>query len=152
MASKPIIFAMANPTPEISPDDAKEVCADAIVATGRSDYPNQVNNVMCFPFLFRGTLDVRSREINYEMKMACANAIAMLAREPVPKEVDDAYQGRHFTFGSDYIVPSPFDPRLITTIPPAVAKAAMDTGVANIQITDWDAYKRQLVARVKENN
>lgn len=150
MAKKPIIFAMANPTPEISPKDAKEVCPDAIVATGRSDYPNQVNNVMCFPFLFRGTLDVRSRDINYEMKMACANALAMLAREPVPKEVNEAYQGRQFSFGTDYIVPTPFDPRLITTLPPAVAKAAMDTGVATVQITDWEKYKQDLLDRMAD--
>lgn len=99
MSKKPIIFAMANPTPEISPKDARLGCSDAIIATGRSDFPNQVNNVMCFPFLFRGTLDVRSREINYEMKMACAHALAQLAREPVPDVVSESYEGKHFEFG-----------------------------------------------------
>jgi len=144
MADKPIIFAMANPVPEIDPAEARKGCPDAIIATGRSDYPNQVNNVMCFPFLFRGTLDVESRAINYEMKMACSMALAELARLPVPPEVEEAYEGRHLEFGNDYIVPTPFDPRLMTTVPLAVAKAAMATGVAKREIHDWDAYKARL--------
>lgn len=146
MAKKPIIFAMANPTPEIDPEEARLACPDAIVATGRSDYPNQVNNVMCFPFLFRGTLDVESRAINYEMKMACATALAELARMPVPESVRAAYDGKHMEFGQDYIIPTPFDPRLMTTLPVAVAKAAMATGVARKEITDWDAYTAKLQA------
>ena len=132
MAKKPIIFAMANPEPEILPELVREVVPDAIIATGRSDYPNQINNVMCFPFLFRGTLDTRSKTINEEMKLACANALAELARLPVPPEVSRAYEGQKFQFGPDYIIPTPFDPRLIYTIPIAVAKAAMDTGIAQI--------------------
>jgi malate dehydrogenase (oxaloacetate-decarboxylating)(NADP+) len=130
MAPSPIIFAMANPEPEIRPEEAHKVRADAIVATGRSDYPNQVNNVMCFPFIFRGTLDTRASTINEEMKMAAALALAELAREPVPSEVSKAYQGKTFEFGRDYIMPTPFDPRLIYTIPKAVAQAAMKSGVA----------------------
>ena len=125
MAPTPIIFAMANPEPEIKPDAAKAVREDAIIATGRSDYPNQINNVMCFPFLFRATLDTRAREINEAMKMAAANALAMLAREPVPDEVARAYQGKRFNFGADYIIPTPFDPRLIYKVSEAVAKAAI---------------------------
>ena len=117
MAAKPLIFAMANPVPEIYPDEARKGHPDAIVATGRSDYPNQINNVMCFPFLFRGTLDCGARIINDEMKMAVANTLAELAREPVPKEVERAYAGRHFEFGKDYIMPTPFDPRLLYRIP-----------------------------------
>jgi malate dehydrogenase (oxaloacetate-decarboxylating)(NADP+) len=144
MAKKPIIFAMANPIPEIDPVEARKGCPDAIIATGRSDFPNQVNNVMCFPFLFRGTLDVESKAINYEMKMACSMALAELAREPVPDVVSEAYDGKEFKFGPDYIVPTPFDPRLMTTLPLAVAKAAMETGVARKKITDWDAYKAHL--------
>lgn len=143
MADAPIIFAMANPNPEITPEAARRACPDAIIATGRSDYPNQINNVMCFPFLFRGTLDVRSREINAQMKMATALALAQLAREKVPQQVLNAYKGdkRNFVFGPEYIVPTPFDPRLITTLPPVVAKAAMDSGVAKSPITDWIAYR-----------
>ena len=125
MAETPIIFAMANPEPEIKPDAAKAVREDAIIATGRSDYPNQINNVMCFPFLFRATLDTRAREINEAMKMAAATALAELAREPVPNEVARAYQGKRFTFGADYIIPTPFDPRLIYKVSEAVAKAAI---------------------------
>ena len=125
MAQTPIIFAMANPEPEIRPDAAKAVRADAILATGRSDYPNQINNVMCFPFLFRATLDTRSREINETMKMAAAKALADLARESVPPEVSQAYGGKTFSFGADYIIPTPFDPRLIYKVSEAVAKAAM---------------------------
>ena len=149
MAKKPIIFAMANPNPEIDPIEARKACPDAIIATGRSDFPNQVNNVMCFPFLFRGTLDVQSRAINYEMKMACSMALAMLAREPVPASVSDAYEGKTFEFGPEYIVPTPFDPRLIETIPVAVAKAAMKTGVATKPIEDMDAYVEELRAIYK---
>ena len=150
MGKSPIIFAMANPNPEITPEAARRACPDAIIATGRSDYPNQINNVMCFPFLFRGTLDVRSREINAEIKMATVLALAKLAREPVPESVKPAYKGenRSFVFGPDYIVPTPFDPRLITTIPPVVAQAAMDTGVAKRPILDWELYRKQLLARV----
>src|SRR6056297_2172933 len=129
MAADPVIFAMANPDPEITPEEAHEVRPDAIVATGRSDYPNQVNNVLGFPYLFRGALDVHARAINDEMKIACAEALAELARADVPDEVAMAY-GRKLSFGRDYIIPTPFDPRLIHTVPPAVAKACMDTGVA----------------------
>jgi len=132
MAANPIIFAMANPEPEIRPEVAKRARPDAIIATGRSDYPNQVNNVMCFPFLFRGTLDTRATTINEEMKMATALALAELAREPVPAEVSRAYNGKKFEFGPEYIMPTPFDPRLIQRLPMAVAKAAMKSGVAQI--------------------
>ena len=125
MAEAPIIFAMANPEPEIKPDAAKAVREDAIIATGRSDYPNQINNVMCFPFLFRATLDTRAREINEAMKMAAATALANLAREPVPDEVSRAYSGKRFSFGAEYIIPTPFDPRLIYKVSEAVAKAAI---------------------------
>ena len=144
MAQKPIIFAMANPEPEITPDAAREVRPDAILATGRSDYPNQINNVMCFPFLFRGTLDTRSPEINEQMKMATALALAKLAHEPVPDVVARAYGGKRHTFGPDYIIPTPFDPRLIERIPAAVAQAAMDSGIAKVQITDWVEYNFNL--------
>ncbi|WP_306114162.1 MULTISPECIES: NADP-dependent malic enzyme [unclassified Roseovarius] len=147
MASDPVIFAMANPDPEITPEEAHAVRADAIVATGRSDYPNQVNNVLGFPYLFRGALDVHARAINDEMKIACAEALAKLAREDVPDEVDMAY-GRKLTFGRDYIIPAPFDPRLIHTIPPAVAKACMDTGAARRPIVDMDAYEVTLKTRM----
>jgi malate dehydrogenase (oxaloacetate-decarboxylating)(NADP+) len=146
MADKPIIFAMANPDPEITAEEVAEVRDDAIMATGRSDYPNQVNNVLGFPFLFRGALDVRAKAINMEMKIAAARALAALAREDVPDEVVAVY-GARLRFGPDYIIPTPFDPRLITTVPPAVAKAAMETGVARKQITDMDAYRQQLAAR-----
>src|SRR6185369_13648613 len=129
MAPDPIIFAMANPDPEITPEDAKKARDDVIIATGRSDYPNQVNNVLGFPYIFRGALDVRARTINMEMKIAAAHALAALAREDVPDEVAAAYGGRP-KFGPDYIIPVPFDPRLISSVSPAVAKAAMDTGVA----------------------
>ncbi|MDO8607790.1 MAG: NADP-dependent malic enzyme [Phaeospirillum sp.] len=148
MAARPIIFAMANPDPEITPEEVKSVRADAIVATGRSDYPNQINNVLGFPYIFRGALDVRASTINEAMKMAAARAIAALAREDVPDEVDAAYSGRRLRYGADYIIPVPFDPRLIAAIPPAVAKAAMDTGVARKPIVDMDAYKRELSARL----
>lgn len=147
MAKNPIIFAMANPDPEITPEDIKSVRDDAIIATGRSDYPNQVNNVLGFPYIFRGALDVRARGINEEMKVACAQALAELAREDVPDEVAAAYHGSRPTFGRDYIIPSPFDPRLISHIPPFVAQAAMDTGVARKPIADMEAYRASLVRR-----
>ncbi|WP_375551134.1 NADP-dependent malic enzyme [Rhodophyticola porphyridii] len=147
MADNPVIFAMANPDPEITPEQAREVRSDAIVATGRSDYPNQVNNVLGFPYLFRGALDIHARAINDEMKIACAEALAKLAREDVPDEVAMAY-GRKLTFGRDYIIPTPFDPRLIYVVPPAVARAGMDTGVARRPVIDLDAYVTTLRARM----
>ncbi|SIN69248.1 malate dehydrogenase (oxaloacetate-decarboxylating)(NADP+) [Parasphingorhabdus marina DSM 22363] len=148
MADKPIIFAMANPDPEITPPDAKAARPDAIVATGRSDYPNQVNNVLGFPFIFRGALDVRATRINDEMKVAAARAIAELAREQVPEEVAAAYGGEAPTFGVDYIIPAPFDPRLMEVVSAAVAKAAMDSGVAQKPIEDLDAYRVDLKSRL----
>ncbi len=147
MAENPVIFAMANPDPEITPEEAHEVRPDAIVATGRSDYPNQVNNVLGFPYLFRGALDIHARAINDEMKIACARALAELAREDVPDEVAMAY-GRKLAFGRDYIIPAPFDPRLIHKIPIAVARAGMDTGVARRPILDLEAYSESLQARM----
>jgi len=147
MAKNPIIFAMANPDPEILPEDIKDVRSDAIIATGRSDYPNQVNNVLGFPYIFRGALDVRARNVNEEMKLACAHALADLARQDVPEEVAAAYHGKRPKYGPDYIIPAPFDPRLISEIPPYVAKAAMDTGVARKPIEDMDAYKKSLAQR-----
>ena len=148
MAPAPIIFAMANPDPEISPPDARAARPDAIIATGRSDYPNQVNNVLCFPFIFRGALDVHATAINEEMKIAAAYAIADLARQQVPEEVAAAYGGRASSFGPEYIIPSPFDPRLMEIVPAAVAKAAMETGVAQKPIADLDAYRTSLRARL----
>jgi malate dehydrogenase (oxaloacetate-decarboxylating)(NADP+) len=148
MAPKPIIFAMANPDPEITPEEAHAARPDAIVATGRSDYPNQVNNVLGFPYIFRGALDVRARRVNMEMKIACANALAQLAREDVPDEVAAAYHGVQLKFGPEYIIPSPFDPRLISYIPPFIAQAAMDTGVARKPIPDMDAYRALLAQRL----
>jgi len=147
MAKNPIIFVMANPDPEISPEDIRSVRDDAIIATGRSDYPNQVNNVLGFPYIFRGALDARARTINDEMKVACANALAMLARKDVPDEVAAAY-GKQLRYGPGYIIPTPFDPRLISEIPPAVAKAAQDTGVARKPISDMKAYREKLAARL----
>lgn len=147
MAPNPIIFAMANPDPEILPEDIKEVRDDAIIATGRSDYPNQVNNVLGFPYIFRGALDVRARNVNEEMKLACAQALADLARQDVPEEVAAAYHGKRPSYGPDYIIPAPFDPRLISEIPPYVAQAAMDTGVARKPIEDMEAYKKSLARR-----
>jgi malate dehydrogenase (oxaloacetate-decarboxylating)(NADP+) len=147
MGDQPIIFAMANPDPEITPPDAKAVRPDAIVATGRSDYPNQVNNVLGFPFIFRGALDVRATAINEEMKIAAARAIAELAREQVPEEVAAAY-GKAQQFGRDYIIPAPFDPRLMEVVPSAVAKAAMDSGVAQKPIEDFDKYRLELKGRL----
>ena len=148
MAPKPIIFAMANPDPEITPEEVYTVRADAIVATGRSDYPNQVNNVLGFPYIFRGAMDVRARRVNMEMKIACARALAELAREDVPDEVAAAYHGTQLKFGPQYIIPTPFDPRLLTYIPPFVAQAAMDTGVARKPIEDMDAYRHSLAQRL----
>jgi malate dehydrogenase (oxaloacetate-decarboxylating)(NADP+) len=147
MADNPVIFAMANPDPEITPEEAHEVRPDAIVATGRSDYPNQVNNVLGFPYLFRGALDIHARAINDPMKIACAQALAELAREDVPDEVAVAY-GRKLTFGRDYIIPTPFDPRLIHRIPPAVALAGMETGAARRPIVDMDGYEVSLQSRM----
>ena len=147
MAENPVIFAMANPDPEITPEEAHAVRPDAIVATGRSDYPNQVNNVLGFPYLFRGALDIHARAINDDMKIACAEALAKLAREDVPDEVAMAY-GKALSFGRDYIIPTPFDPRLIYTIPPAVARAGMNTGAARRPIIDMDAYEVSLKTRM----
>jgi len=148
MAEKPIVFAMANPDPEISYNDAVEARKDVIMATGRSDYPNQVNNVLGFPFIFRGALDVRANAINEEMKMAAVIALANLAKENVPEVVINAYGGQEFSFGPEYIIPKPFDPRVLWTVAPAVAKAAMDSGVARINIEDWNKYKEELKERL----
>ncbi len=148
MSDKPIIFAMANPDPEIMPEEVEKVRGDAIIATGRSDYPNQVNNVLGFPYIFRGALDVQASTINDAMKIAASEAIAALAREDVPDEVDAAYAGRRLRYGPDYIIPSPFDPRLIAAIPLAVAKAAMDTGVARKPMKDMVVYGAELSARL----
>ena len=148
MAAKPIIFAMANPDPEITPEEVHAVRDDAIMATGRSDYPNQINNVLGFPFIFRGALDVQASTINETMKIAAAEALAELARAEVPDQVAAAFHGRHPTFGPEYIIPAPFDPRLIVNVPLAVAKAAMDTGVARKPIVDIDAYVAQLEGRL----
>ncbi|MDG1417224.1 MAG: NADP-dependent malic enzyme, partial [Maricaulis sp.] len=148
MADEPIIFAMANPDPEITPEDARAARDDVIIATGRSDYPNQVNNVLGFPYIFRGALDVRARTINEEMKIAAAHALAALAKEDVPDEVAAAYHGARPSFGKDYIIPSPFDPRLISYVPPYVAQAAMDTGVARKPIADMTAYRASLARRL----
>lgn len=147
MAKNPIVFAMANPDPEIMPEDIKEVRSDAIVATGRSDYPNQVNNVLGFPYIFRGAIDVRARGINEEMKVAAARALADLARKDVPDEVAAAYHGSRPQFGPNYVIPTPFDPRLISFVPPFVAKAAMETGVARKPIDDMEEYRRSLARR-----
>ncbi|MBI1197225.1 MAG: NADP-dependent malic enzyme [Phenylobacterium sp.] len=148
MKPQPIIFAMANPDPEITPEEVYKVRPDAIVATGRSDYPNQVNNVLAFPYLFRGALDVRARQINMEMKIACARALAQLAREDVPDEVIAAYHGAQLKFGPQYIIPTPFDPRLLAYVPPFIAQVAMDTGVARKPIADMDAYRASLAQRM----
>ncbi|MFD2677100.1 NADP-dependent malic enzyme [Camelimonas lactis] len=147
MAPNPIIFAMANPDPEVTPEEVHAIRDDAIVATGRSDYPNQVNNVLGFPYIFRGALDARATRINMEMKIAAVEALAALAREDVPDAVAAAYQGTRPRFGREYIIPVPFDPRLIHTVPPAVAKAAMDTGVARRPIVDMQRYRNELSAR-----
>jgi malate dehydrogenase (oxaloacetate-decarboxylating)(NADP+) len=148
MGKNPIVFAMANPDPEISYEDGVAARKDIIMATGRSDYPNQVNNVLGFPFIFRGALDVRAQKINEEMKMAATKALAQLAKEKVPEVVINAYGGKEFSFGPEYIIPKPFDPRVLWYVAPAVAKAAMDTGVAKLPIQDWAAYKEQLQQRL----
>ncbi|MDI1306625.1 MAG: phosphate acyltransferase, partial [bacterium] len=152
MAKDPIVFAMANPDPEIAYDLAVSTRKDIIMATGRSDHPNQVNNVLGFPFIFRGALDVRATKINEEMKMAAVKALADLTREAVPEQVNIAYGETRLTFGRDYIIPKPFDPRLISSIPPAVAKAAMESGVAKMPITDWDKYREELLQRSGNDN
>jgi len=151
MADNPIIFAMANPNPEISFEDAMATRDDMIFATGRSDYPNQINNVLGFPFIFRGALDVRASTINEEMKLAASKALAALAKEPVPASVLKAYNVEKLVFGKEYIFPKPIDPRLISCVAPAVAKAAMDSGVAKFPISDWDAYKKSLDKRISEH-
>lgn len=152
MAANPIVFAMANPVPEIDYNVAINTREDIIMATGRSDYPNQVNNVLGFPYIFRGALDVRARKINEAMKMAAVRALAELAKSPVPEQVNIAYGEKKLVFGKDYIIPKPFDPRLISTISPAVAKAAMESGVADIEITDWDKYASDLQERLGGDN
>ena len=152
MASQPIVFAMANPDPEIAYDLAISAREDIIMATGRSDHPNQVNNVLGFPFIFRGALDVRATCINNEMKLAAVQALAALAKLPVPEEVIEAYNLKNLSFGKDYIIPKPLDPRLITKVSAAVARAAMESGVARIQIEDWDAYKTELSKRMGRDN
>ena len=138
MNRDPIIFAMANPDPEILPEEARAIRSDAIVATGRSDYPNQINNVLCFPYIFRGALDVRATQINEQMKMAAALALAKLARESVPPQVLQAYGLKSMAFGREYLIPTPFDPRLLYVVSIAVAKAAIESGVARKKITDWN--------------
>ena len=152
MSSNPIVFAMANPTPEIDYDLAVSTRKDIIMATGRSDHPNQVNNVLGFPYIFRGALDVRATKINEEMKLAAVHAIAKLAKEPVPEQVNIAYGETRLAFGNDYILPKPFDPRLIAEVAPAVAQAAMDSGVAQIDIEDFDKYKDDLLQRLGNDN
>ncbi|MBC6686457.1 malate dehydrogenase [Wolbachia pipientis] len=148
MGKDPIIFALANPDPEVRPEFAKSVRPDAIIATGRSDYNNQVNNVMGFPYIFRGALDVHATTINDEMKIAAADAIARLAHEPVSDEISAAYGGRKMSYGREYIIPTPFDPRLISIVSPAVAKAAVDSGIARKAIQDWSKYENQLKSRL----
>lgn len=152
MANNPIVFALANPEPEIAYDLAKEAREDVIVATGRSDYPNQVNNVLGFPYIFRGALDVRATSINEEMKLAAVRALAQITKEPVPEVVNAAYHSKNLVFGRDFIIPKPLDPRLITAVAPAVAKAAIASGVAQQEITDWEAYQRDLQARLGLDN
>ena len=152
MAKNPIVFALANPNPEISYTDAISTRKDIIMATGRSDFPNQINNVLGFPFIFRGAMDVRATEINDEMKLAASRALAELAKEPVPEEVNIAYHEKNLSFGKDYIIPKPTDPRLILHVAPAVAKAAMDTGVARKPVTDWDKYREELGKRLGITN
>ena len=152
MAKDPIVFAMANPTPEIAYDLATQTRSDIIMATGRSDTPNQVNNVLGFPFIFRGALDVRATKINEEMKLAAVHALAELAKKTVPDQVNLVYGGANLSFGKEYIIPKPFDPRLIYEVPPAIAKAAIETGVAQKPITDWDTYREQLMDRLGGSN
>lgn len=151
MAKNPVVFAMANPYPEISFEDAMSTRNDLIFATGRSDYPNQINNVLGFPFIFRGALDVRASTINEEMKLAASKALAALAKEPVPDSVLKAYNVDKLIFGKEYIIPKPLDPRLLSCVAPAVAKAAMDSGVAKYPIKDWEAYKKSLDRRLSEH-
>ena len=148
MGKNPLIFAMANPDPEITPEEVRQVRSDAIIATGRSDYPNQVNNVLGFPYIFRGALDVAASTINEDMKIAAAHALAELAREPVPEEVARAYRGARHAYGADYIIPVPFDPRLIARVSSAVAEAAMKSGVARRPIADMEAYRAKLAKRL----
>ena len=149
MAQNPMVFALANPDPEIAPEEAKAVREDVIIATGRSDYPNQINNLLGFPYIFRGALDVRATTVNEEMKMAAAFALANLARLPVTEKTKAAYKNKDFSFGKEYILPVPFDERLIETVPAAVAKAAMETGVARLPVTDWDAYAKAAAQRIQ---
>jgi malate dehydrogenase (oxaloacetate-decarboxylating)(NADP+) len=151
MAKDPIVFAMANPNPEISYEDAMATRDDLIFATGRSDYPNQINNVLGFPFIFRGALDVRASTINEEMKLAASKALAELAKEPVPDSVLKAYNLSKLSFGREYIIPKPVDPRLISRVASAVARAAMESGVAKYPVKDWDAYKKELDKRISEH-
>jgi malate dehydrogenase (oxaloacetate-decarboxylating)(NADP+) len=150
MAKDPVVFAMSNPNPEIAYELAMETRDDLIMATGRSDYPNQINNVLGFPFIFRGALDVRSVVISEGMKMAAAKALAALAKEPVPASVEKAYGGQKFSFGRNYIVPKPFDPRVIEWEAVAVAKAACEEGLAEKPITDWEGYRKSLVKRMEK--
>ena len=150
MAGNPLVMALANPDPEISYDEAKAARPDVIVATGRTDYPNQVNNVLGFPYIFRGALDVRASKINEEMKLAAAHAIAALAREPIPASVLRAYNLEKLEFGRSYLIPKPLDPRLLCTVAPAVAKAAVESGVAKQPIADWDTYAESLRKRYQE--
>ena len=152
MKKNPLVFAMANPDPEISYEDAKSARKDVIMATGRSDYPNQVNNVLGFLYIFRGALDVRATQINESMKVAAVRAIASLAKENVPEEVNLAYHGKNLTFGPEYIIPKPNDPRLITRVSTAVAKAAIKSGVAKKEITDWDKYEDYLIEKLGLDN
>lgn len=149
MANSPIVFALANPNPEITYEDARDAREDVIIATGRSDYPNQVNNVLGFPYIFRGALDVRAKAINEEMKLAAVRALARVAHEPVPESVSVAYNGVHLEFGKDYIIPKPLDPRLLKEVSVAVAKAAIDSGVARKPVKDWDAYIKGLATLLK---
>ena len=152
MAKSPIVFAMANPDPEITMKIAMEVREDIIMATGRSDYPNQVNNVLGFPFIFRGALDVRATQINEAMKLAAVNALAELTKSPVPDIVNMAYNENNIVFGPNYIIPKPLDPRLLSTVAPAVAKAAIESGVAQIRITNWETYAIELNKRLGLDN
>ncbi|MCR6721132.1 MAG: phosphate acyltransferase [Chitinophagaceae bacterium] len=152
MAKNPIVFAMANPDPEITWEDATAARKDIIMATGRSDYPNQVNNVLGFPFIFRGALDVRATQINEEMKMAAVKALAELTKSPVPDIVNLAYNEKNMAFGPNYIIPKPLDPRLLSTVAPAVARAAMESGVAQHPISDWEAYEADLNGRLGLDN
>ena len=152
MAKDPIVFALANPDPEILPDEALKARKDVLMATGRSDFPNQVNNVLGFPFIFRGALDVRATEINEAMKLAAVKALADLTRKPVPHIVNIAYNDTSISFGPEYLIPKPLDPRLLTTVAPAVAKAAMDSGVAQNPITDWAQYERDLISRLGQDD